>query len=130
MAITITRAQRDALYEEVLTDLTGVGDIYHVLNGGHPDGARRMWRRFDAEFRLLDEIGWERDDGRERFVIDLPADVLVMVLGDLQQRAEETLGEHVILPREGTDLAQRALDVLGACRGALREFAEQPGARP
>lgn len=126
MTITITRAQRDALHEEVMTDLTAVGDVYHLLSQGDSDAARSMWRHFDAEFRLLDEIGWEREDGRERFVIDLPADALVTVLGALHRRAEEDLREHITQPREGTDLAQRALEVLGACRGALDELTGQP----
>jgi hypothetical protein len=28
MTVTITRAHREVLYEELLSDLTGIGDIY------------------------------------------------------------------------------------------------------
>jgi hypothetical protein len=47
--VTITRGQRDALYEEMLSDLTRAGDIYVALGKGDGEEARRLWRRFEAE---------------------------------------------------------------------------------
>ena len=34
MAITIDRTARDALYEEVLTELTGSGDVWAEMQAG------------------------------------------------------------------------------------------------
>lgn len=123
MTVTITRAQRDALYQEMLTDLTAVGDIYLALNNGDGTQARRLWQRFDPELRLLDQLGWNPVESFDRFEIVLPDEVLVRALGDLQDRAERAVGEHLDEPNESLQIAQRALQVLGACRGALSELA-------
>jgi hypothetical protein len=40
MAITIDRTARDALYEEVLTELTGSGDVWAEMQAGDYDAAR------------------------------------------------------------------------------------------
>jgi len=80
MIVTITRAQRDALYEEMLSDLTGVGDIYLALNNRDDEAARRLWQRFEAELRLLDQLGWSPVEPLDRFEIDLPQEVLVRAL--------------------------------------------------
>jgi hypothetical protein len=39
-AITIDRKQRDAIYQEILTELTGSGDIWAELHAGDYDAAR------------------------------------------------------------------------------------------
>jgi hypothetical protein len=130
MTVTITRAQRDALYEEMLTDLTAVGDIYLALNNGDGARARRLWRRFEPELRLLEQLGWNPVEPLERFTIDLPHEVLVRALGVLQDRAEHAVGEHLDEPAESLQIAQRALQALGACRGALSQLADaQAGER-
>jgi hypothetical protein len=88
--VTITRGQRDALYEEMLSDVTRAGDIYVALGKGDGEEARRLWRRFEAELRLLDEIGWSPVEPLERFAIQIPQDLLVRALGHLQERASMT----------------------------------------
>jgi hypothetical protein len=129
MTVTITRAQRDALYQEMLTDLTAVGDIYLALNNGDGTQARRLWQRFDPELRLLDQLGWNPVESFDRFEIVLPDEVLVRALGDLQERAEHAVGEHLDEPNESLQIAQRALQALGACRGALSQLATKAGER-
>ncbi len=125
MSVTITRAQRDALYEEVLGELTGVGDIYLCLNKGDAEQARRLWARFESQLRLLDEIGWSEVEPRDRFSIELPHDLLVRALGRLQERAEQAVGSHISEPKDGVEVAQRGLQVIGACRDVLRQLASQ-----
>lgn len=125
MSVTITRAQRDALYEEVLCDLTGVGDIYLCLDKGDAEQARRLWERFEGQLRLLDEIGWGAVEPRERFSIELPDEILVRALGWLQERAEQAVGSHISEPKDGVEVAQRGLRVLGACRDVLGQLASQ-----
>jgi hypothetical protein len=124
MTVTITRAQRDALYQEMLTDLTAVGDIYITLNADDGDAARRLWRRFEPELRLLDQIGWDAADPREQVAVDLPPELLVRALTHLQERAEHVVGERIAEHDESPAIAQRALEVLAACRSALSQFAD------
>jgi len=122
MPITITRAHRDALYEELLTDLTRVGDIYLALENGDGQLAQRLWRRYDAELRLLDQLGWSPVEPVERFAIDLPQELLVRALGGLRERAEQVVETHITEPKEGVEVAQRAVNMLAACRGTLAQL--------
>jgi putative protein kinase ArgK-like GTPase of G3E family len=124
MTVTITRAQREALYQEMLTDLSGVGDIYITLNAGNGDGARRLWQRFDAELRLLDQLGWDAADPREQVAVDLRPGSLVRVLAHMQERAEHTVSEELADRDENRAIAQRAVEVLAACRSVLAQLAD------
>jgi len=123
MSVTITRAQRDALYEEVLGELTGVGDIYICLDHGDAEQARRLWERFEGQLRLLDDIGWGAVEAQERFSLDMPHELLVRTLGRLQERAEQAVGSHISEPKDGVEIAERGLRVIGACRAALGQLA-------
>jgi hypothetical protein len=125
MTVTITRAQRDALYEEMLTDPTAVGDIHLELDNGDGEEARRLWRRFEAELRLLDELGWAAVEPCEQFAIDLPPALLVRALAHLQERSEHAVGEHLNAPDDSLEIAQQAVQVLAACRGAFEQLADQ-----
>jgi hypothetical protein len=130
MPITITRAHRDALYEELLTDLTGVGDIYLALSNRDSELAQRLWRRYEPELRLLDQLGWSPVEPIERFAIDLPREVLVRALAGLQERAEQIVGMHIAEPKDGVEVAQRAVHALAACRSAVAQLAiEHAGER-
>jgi hypothetical protein len=122
MPVTITRAHRDALYEELPTELTGLEDVYLALSNGDGELARDLWRRFDAELRLLDQLGWAPVEPIEEFAIDLPRDVLIRAVGRLQERAEQALDAHVNAPREDLQIAQHAVHVLAACRGAIAQL--------
>ena len=126
MRITINRTERDALYAELLTDLAGVGDIYHVLHSGDVDAARDLWRSYEAEFRLLDQLGWRLDDPREQFVVDIPHELHVRALEDLRDLAQDRVTEPLAEPRRCLDIAERALQVLGAYRDALAPVPGRP----
>jgi len=80
MAITIDRTARDALYEEVLTELTGSGDVWAEMQAGDYDAARRTRDRLLDDMRLLDDIGWEPDPDRELFELTMDAPDLARAL--------------------------------------------------
>jgi hypothetical protein len=113
MTVTISRAQRDALYEEAVDDLSAVGDIEVALDSGKGEEARYLWRRFDADLRLLDQIGWARTDPREEFTIDLPPELLVRVLGRMEDRAEHAISEHLAHPMTASKSRGEALKCSG-----------------
>jgi hypothetical protein len=56
MAITIDRAQRDAIYSQIRNDLSGVDDISRLLDGGDIEAALRHRRWFEDDMRLLDDL--------------------------------------------------------------------------
>jgi hypothetical protein len=56
--------------------------------------------------------------------------MLVRALAGLQQRAEQIVGTPIAEPKDGFEVAQRAVHVLAAFRGALTQLAvEQAGER-
>jgi hypothetical protein len=56
--LTITRAQRDAIYEIVIPHLTAIGDVWLCVKRREFAEAKRMGRDFAEELRLLEELGW------------------------------------------------------------------------
>lgn len=76
MSITITRDQREALWERLIIDLTGIGDISLALHEEQWAKARALRMRFEADMRLLDDLGWARHDPGERFELTIPPDEL------------------------------------------------------
>jgi hypothetical protein len=81
--ITIGAAQRDAIYDDVIHDLTGIGDIFICLENGDIDTAKRLRRRFTADLRLLDDLGWSATDDRQTFTLTMKPRRLDRVLGQL-----------------------------------------------
>lgn len=55
----LTTEQRNALYDEILVRLTGIGDVFHVIERGEFDKAQRLADEFADYLRLLvDGLGW------------------------------------------------------------------------
>jgi len=68
------------LYEVLSTRLSGLGDVYLAMKRGDGADAQRMWRRSELDTRLLDDLGWERDGGRDRFQLTMAPQELRPVL--------------------------------------------------
>jgi hypothetical protein len=98
MAITITAGQREAIWGEVMADLTGIGDIYTLADGGDVEDALRLRRRYEDAMRLLDDLGWTEHDEREQVVITVPGDALGRAVARLAAaaagRVHERLHDH------------------------------------
>jgi hypothetical protein len=73
-AITLTRDQRDALREEALLDLSGIGDMRIYIDQHEWPEAQEFRQRFEDDFRLLDDLGWSPLDGRDWFELTMLAD--------------------------------------------------------
>lgn len=128
MAVKVGRAQRDAIHAEILTALTGTGDIYLAVDEGDYDAARRHRSRFENTMRLLDDLGWDPETPGEEFELTMPADQLARVLRYLTRQAEATLYSHVVEPIEEREHATRSLtaqaaygDLLGQLAGEAAE---------
>lgn len=80
MAIKITQEHRNAIYGELLVDLTGTGEIYlHIQNGDYGD-AQETRRRYEENMRLLDDLGWHPDAEADEYEITMDADDLTHAL--------------------------------------------------
>jgi hypothetical protein len=53
MSLTITAAQRDALYDQILDRLSGIGDIELAIQLENYDAAERLGREYSDDLRLL-----------------------------------------------------------------------------
>ena len=58
MPVSITRAQCDAIYEMVVTHLTGIGDFWISVQGGDFATGACLGRDFAEDVRLLEDLGW------------------------------------------------------------------------
>lgn len=87
--LTITREQRDALYQQVRNHLVAIGDLAMALEQDHDiDTAERLGRRFAEDLRLLEDLGWEPVVERPSFCLTMPVADLRRVLMRLQAEAE------------------------------------------
>ncbi len=95
MAIVLDRAQRNAVYVFVVSDLVEVGGLAGALEASEFKRALWLRRNFDQAARLLDQIGWERVGTRERYEVQLgDADVLAL-FGRLHERVSRVIDDAI-----------------------------------
>ena len=86
--ITIDRDQRNGLYELVRNHLGSVSDLWDALERDKDfASAERLGLEFGEDFRLLEDIGWSQDDGREEVELTMPPHDLMETLRRLQGEA-------------------------------------------
>jgi hypothetical protein len=86
---TITAAQRDALHDQLLDRLSGIGDIELAIHSEDFDNAERLGREYCDDLRLLlDDLGLGDGSG-EPVELTAPPEVLRRVLPRLRKRAED-----------------------------------------
>lgn len=87
MTPTITAAQRDALYDQILDRLSGIGDIEVAIAAENYEHAERIGREYCDDLRLLlDDLGIGDGSG-EPVELKTPPEVLRRVLSRLRDRA-------------------------------------------
>jgi hypothetical protein len=80
MNVVLTRAQRDAILEEIEFAFESAGDLPFLLEHGTEsprdrDDARELISRLHVAVRILDQLGWERSGDRDGYVLELDEDV-------------------------------------------------------
>ncbi|MGH2947582.1 MAG: hypothetical protein ACRDPC_15260 [Solirubrobacteraceae bacterium] len=103
--MTITRAQRDAIYEIVINHLTAIGDVWLCVERREFADAKRMGRDFAEDLRLLDDLGWAQATDRETVALTVPPDELTRTLARLHRDAAGSLGTYVSRPKDDEELA-------------------------
>jgi hypothetical protein len=125
-AITITRAQRDALYHQLVVDLGGIGDVSLMLEQGDYESARRFRREFEDDMRLLDDIGWERDATAERFELTARPKQLARAMRRLQELVGDQIARQARERSEEGRLIDEQLALTDACGSVLAQVARTP----
>jgi hypothetical protein len=116
MHVTINRRDRDAIYDGLMTDLSAIGDVFIDLHNDEPASAKRLYRRFEVELRLLDDLGWEKEPEAERFELTMPARELRPVIERVYWSAVSSLADH------RDELVETAVHALTAATSACPEL--------
>jgi hypothetical protein len=89
MTPTITPDQRDALYDQILDRLSGIGDVELAIRSEDYDNAERLGREYCDDLRLLlDDLGLGDGNGQP-VELTAPPEVLRRVLSRLRKLAED-----------------------------------------
>jgi tRNA G37 N-methylase TrmD len=122
MSATISPEQRDALYDQILDRLTGIGDIEIAIRAGNFDTANRLGREYSDDLRLLvDDLGFG-DGGGEPVVLSTPPEVLRRALVRLRDLAVgHSAGQEAELA-ELRQIRDRSRLVAEACASVLDEL--------
>lgn len=120
MTVTITHAQRDAVYDQILDRLSGIEDIWLAASTQRYETADRLGRGYSDELRiLLEDLGW--GDGPESETIELTTDgeVLRRVFTRLRDTAAEERADRQAGWTEGREHEERNRLVEEACEVVL-----------
>ena len=130
---TITKVQRDGIYELVRNHLYSIDDLWTAIGRSRDYAtAERLGIEFGEDFRLLADIGWRPDEDRAEFELTIPPHDLAETLKRLHDEAEKLLTESPHERREREDdeeTNRRFLTGLDACEAVLIELDERGGDR-
>jgi hypothetical protein len=91
---TITKDQRDGLYELIRHHLYSIEDLWIAFGRSRDYAtAERLGIEFSEDFRLLADIGWAADDDRKSFELTMPPLDLTELLRRLHAEADKVLVE-------------------------------------
>jgi hypothetical protein len=131
---TITKEQRDGLYELVRHHLYSIEDLWIAFGRSRDYAtAERLALEFGEDFRLLTDIGWGADDDRENFELTMPPLDLTELLRRLHVEAEKVLVESGTEREASEDDARtdkRFQTGHDACEKVLADLDPQTGEAP
>lgn len=131
---TITARQRTPIYGQLRRHLTGIDEV-RVLADDDPDHAARIANDYGDDFRLLEDLGWDREDPRELIRLTMPPVDLRRTLMRLQAEAESELTATAEEEREEkaerVEVREESISAQKACQGLLDVLdAELEGRQP
>jgi hypothetical protein len=124
MRLTITADQRDALYDQILDRLSGIGDIEVAIESKNYNTAERLGREYSDDLRLLlDDLGLGDGNG-ESVELTTPTEVLRRILPRLRELALKHSAGQEPEWLEVKEIQERNQLVAEACQGVLAELDE------
>ncbi|MDO8209667.1 hypothetical protein [Conexibacter sp. CPCC 206217] len=93
--MTISRSQREALRQQVVIELDGLGEIHRAIEDGHAIVARRLREHYEELLRLLDDLGWDLNDVRSAFAVTMDPPAATRVLVRLHDRATRLVADYL-----------------------------------
>jgi hypothetical protein len=104
MPVTISRTERDAIYEMVINHLTAIGDVWRCVDRQEYRSAERLGREFAEDLRLLEDLGWAEHIDRETVALTQPPEELIRALARLHRDASASLRTYVSRPKDEEEL--------------------------
>jgi hypothetical protein len=128
--IRLSAAHRDALYEQILDRLSGIGDVWLAASVEDFDTAGRLGRGYSDDLRLiLNDLGWGGGLGRT-IELTTPPEVLRRVISRLQDSAAgQREGEEAEWART-REMEERHRLVAEACQTVLAGLEDEPDEPP
>jgi hypothetical protein len=123
MPLTISRKQRDALYELVVDHLTAIGDVWIEFRNRDFATAKRQAREFVEDLHLLNDLGWEETIDSEWVTLTVPPGELVRTIARLHRQVTGALEAYVSRPRDQETAAERDVTASGALGELLSQLA-------
>jgi hypothetical protein len=122
VTLTITAQQRDALYEQILDRLSGIGDVWLAVRAEDFESAERLGREYSDDLRLvLDDLGFGEGTGAA-VELTTPADVLRRALVRLRDTAAARDAAEQEERAEIRESEKRNRLVMAACRRLLADI--------
>jgi hypothetical protein len=124
MAISISREQREAIYQEVVLDLNGLTDLWTEFEAGNYERAKELRQRFVFDMRLLDDLGWEPEQAGDEFALTMDGVDLAWVVSHLIVQTGAIIHTHIVEPIERTPHAERSVQAQTALGSILGQLAQ------
>jgi hypothetical protein len=122
MTPTITAQERDALCDQILDRLSGIGDIELTIQAENYVAAERLGREYSDDLRLLlDDLGLGDGNG-EPIKLTSPPEVLRRVLPRLRDLAVSHSASQEEEWAEVREIQERNRLVTEACRSVLADL--------
>ncbi len=130
MSVTISHAQRDAVYGQILDRLSGIEDIWLAASAGRFETADRLGREYCDELRLVvDDLGWGQGPGGGSIELTTEPDVLRRVFARLRDSAAAERAHREADWVENREQEERNRVVGEACRAVLAMLEADEGCR-
>lgn len=91
--ITITNRQRAPIYEQLRRHIASIDDV-RAFADADPEEAGRLALQYTDDFRLLEDLGWDREDPRDSIRLTMPPIDLCQALMRVQAEAEKRVGHR------------------------------------
>ncbi len=119
MSPAITAEHRDALYDQILDRLSGIGDIEVAIQAERYDTAERLGREYCDDLRLLlDDLGFGDGTG-EPIDLTAPPEVLRRILPRMRELAKGHAASVEAQWAEAEEMKERSRLVAEACDTVL-----------
>jgi hypothetical protein len=89
--IEISREQRQPLHRLVTQHISGIGDVYLMIEQGDFATAERFGLEFGEDIQMLNDLGWNPDDAQDSYALTQPRHELIEALKRLRLDAEDGL---------------------------------------